>query len=102
MATSTKEKRTWCYRQPPAAFEIAGCTCGNSATQWSEFTGHLWCSKCEKDFIPAHNGIFDGPIPVGLAGMMGMSFDRIDLATQTIQKFNPETGEYATPTQGES
>lgn len=88
------EKRTWCYRMSPSSYEMAPCDCGNGHTQWSEFVGHLWCDKCEKDFIPSHNGIFDGPIPINLASMMGVSFDRIDLITQKIQKFNVDLGEY--------
>jgi len=89
-----KEKRTWCYVQQPPAYEVAPCSCGNSKTQWSEYMGHLWCDKCEKDFIPAHGGIFDGPIPIELASMMGISFDRFDIATQTISRFDKPTGEY--------
>ena len=84
------EKRTWCYIQRPSQYDIAPCQCGNRDTQWSEWKGHLWCDKCQKDFIPAHNGIFDGPIPARTAGLLGISFDRVDLATNTILKFDLE------------
>lgn len=88
--TEPLEKRTWCYAQSPAVYEISPCECGNGDTQWSEFKGHLWCAKCEKDFIPKHNGVFDGPIPVAVCGMLGISFDRINLETNEIEKFEPE------------
>jgi len=79
------EKREWVYVMRPNAYEIAACACGNDDCDWSEYKGHLWCQKCEKDFLPEHNGVFDGPIPVGVATMLGMSFDRFNLATQQIE-----------------
>lgn len=79
------EKRKWVYVMRPAAYEVAGCDCGNADPDWSEYKGHLWCQKCEKDFVPTHNGVFDGPIPVGVASLLGMSFDRFNLATQTVE-----------------
>lgn len=91
---STHKKRTWCYALPPAAFEVAPCDCGNTAVQWSEYEGHLWCEKCQKDFVPAHAGVFDGPIPIKTAALLGVTFDRIDLATQKLQKLDLETGVY--------
>jgi hypothetical protein len=81
------ERRTWCYIQPPASYGIAPCPCGNSETQWSEFKDHLWCDKCEKDFIPEHHGVFDGPIPVAVSMMLGMSFDTINLETNEVEPF---------------
>lgn len=81
------ERRTWCYAQRPAAYDIAPCACGNAYPEWSEFKGHMWCEGCKLDFIPEHNGVFDGPIPVGIAGILGMSFDRVDLATMKVVKF---------------
>lgn len=85
---SELEKRKWHYIQQPAQFEIAACDCGNTQTQWSEYAKHLWCGKCQKDFIPAHNGIFDGPIPTGAAAMLGISFDRFNLETQKVERFD--------------
>lgn len=87
---SDLEKRTWCYMQSPSIYEIAPCACGNTATQWSEFKGRLWCDRCAVDFVPAHNGIFDGPIPVSVAGMLGMSFDRFNLETGQVERFEAE------------
>ena len=82
----TKKRRSVLI-QPPSAYAISPCSCGNADTQWSEFEQHLWCEVCKKDFIPAHNGIFDGPIPVMAAQMLGISFDLFNLETQTIEPF---------------
>src|SRR5205807_228583 len=78
------EKRTWVYWQRPAVYGMAPCPCGNDDPDWSEFKGHLWCSKCEKDFIPEHGGVFDGPIPINAAHLLGLCFARINLETQQI------------------
>ncbi len=87
-AEQPREKRTWHYLQQPVDFEMAPCACGNHATQWSEFARHLWCDKCELDFIPEHNGIFDGPIAANVAHMLGVRFDRFNMATQQVERFN--------------
>lgn len=81
-------KRKWTYIQQPAVYDIAGCECGNSDPEWSEFEGMLWCAKCQKDFKPAHNGIFDGPIPVHGMAMMGISLDRVNLETGEVEVFD--------------
>lgn len=88
------EKRTWAYLQPPKAFEVAPCACGNHETQWSEFKGHLWCDKCQVDFKPAHNGVFDGPIPLHVSAMLGLRFDRFNLVTGRVERMDLDTGEY--------
>jgi hypothetical protein len=81
-------KRTWCYVQPPRKYDMPRCACGNENTQWSEYAKHLWCDVCKVDFIPEHNGIFDGPIPVQLCSLMGIKFDRIDLETMELVPFD--------------
>ena len=78
------KKRRWVYVQSPKEYDIASCSCGNVETQWSEWQGHLWCAKCEKDFVPEHNGIFDGPIPVNAAAMLGLCFDRYYLRSKRV------------------
>jgi hypothetical protein len=88
------EKRTWAYLQPPKAFEMAPCACGNHDTQWSEFAKHLWCAKCEIDFLPEHAGIFDGPIPSQLAHMMGIRFDRVQLESGLIERWDHVNTKY--------
>ena len=94
MNTPSLQKRTHCYIQPPKAYGMAPCECGKEDTAWSEFKDHLWCEVCKKDFIPAHAGVFDGPIPVQAAAMMGIRFDRVDLATSRIERFDIERGCY--------
>lgn len=81
------KRRKWVYLQPPSTYSIAPCECGNVDTEWSEYQKHLWCAKCLIDFIPKHNGIFDGPIPVKVCQMMGITFDRINLKTKKVDKF---------------
>jgi len=88
------EKRTWCYVQAPRTFDMAPCACGNDKTQWSEYKKHLWCNTCKIDFIPEYNGIFDGPIPVKAAQMMGISFTRIIIETGEVIPFSVEALEY--------
>jgi ribosomal protein S27E len=99
---TTLTRRTWCYARPPAAFEVAPCECGNEHTQWSEFERHLWCDVCKKDFVPAHGGVFSGPIPVKLAAMLGVTFDRIDLATGKLDRYDLEAAKYASELAKES
>jgi len=84
------EKRTWVYVQAPKEYGVALHKCGHADPEWSEFSGHLWCPECKVDFIPEHNGIFDGPIPVHINQLMGISFDRFNLETQQIEPFKVE------------
>lgn len=88
-------KRKWCYLRPPKIFGIPPCKCGNRKIQWSEWENHVWCNQCQIDFIPEHNGIFDGPIPIHCAGMLGMTFDRFNLITGIIDVFDPDTVQWA-------
>ena len=74
------KKRKWCYVQPPTAYDIACDICGGNNITWSEYEGHVWCYDCEKD-TGGTGGIFDGPIPYELTQMLGISFDKIDMAT---------------------
>lgn len=84
MTEIIKEKRTWAFVQSPRTYCIAPCVCGNEDTQWSEYKAHLWCAKCEIDFIPEHNGVFDGPIMINTAQMLGLHFTKVDLLTNDI------------------
>jgi len=88
------EKRTWFYIQKPKEFEVSPCSCGNDECEWSEFKGHLWCDKCQKDFIPEFNGIFAGPIPAKVTYMLGIRFDRFNIETGKVERFDIETGKY--------
>ena len=88
------KKREWVYVGSPSMYDIAPCSCGNTETQWSEYSKHLWCSKCEKDFVPEHDGVFGGPILANIAGLLGICFDRVNITTGKVVKFNiDETNE---------
>lgn len=81
-------KRTWSYIQQPKEHEIAPCSCGNADTQWSEYEKHIWCEKCQKDFIPEHNGIFDVPVGITISLMLNITFDRFNLITQQVESID--------------
>jgi len=76
------KKRKWVYIMKPTAYEISCDLCGGSNIEWSEFEHMIWCYDCEKD-TPGNEGIFDGPIPVEVCKMLGISFDKINLKTKT-------------------
>lgn len=80
------QKRDWCYAQPPQVYEVASCECGSQKFTWSEYKHRCWCFGCGRDYVPEHNGIFDGPIPMHLSVMMGIRFDRINLATGELER----------------
>lgn len=80
------KKRTHIYVQRPKEYEISGCKCGNQDPDWSEFEHHLWCAICEVDFIPEENGIFDGPIPMNTAAMLGIDLRRLNLETLEVEE----------------
>lgn len=83
------KKRTWHYIMNPDKFCIQCTICGNNEIQWSEYEKHIWCPKCEKDvFIEdCNSGIFSGPIPVEMASMFGMCFDRWDMEKREYLEF---------------
>lgn len=72
------------------------CDCGNEDLQWSEFERHLWCDKCQRDFIPDNIGAFDGPIPVRVSALLGMTFDRYNMETQRVERFDLDAGNWLT------
>ena len=83
-----KIKRKYVYCQNPTVYDVGPCIkCGNNNITWSEYEDLLWCYDCEVDFKPEHWGIFDGPIPMRMALMMGISFDRIDILTGKLIPF---------------
>ena len=94
VAVRSLRTRSWRFLQPPAAFDMAPCICGNSATTWSEFDKHLRCDTCGKDFVPAHRGVFDGPIRFRTAHLEGLSFDRINLRSGEVERFDAKKLRY--------
>lgn len=85
----TKEKpmnkRRWIYAQHPAIYSIACDKCGGVHIDWSEYEHQIWCYDCKID-TPGSPGIFDGPIPIGAAEILGVRFDRIYLKTDKLYK----------------
>lgn len=86
------KKRTWIYVQPPMAYSVFCDICGNPYVEWSEFEGHVFCWRCLKD-TGGTGGIFDGPIPINGAKILGLCFDRIDLETGQWLTAKIEDGE---------
>jgi hypothetical protein len=84
------EMRDWVYVQRPREFDMAPCVCGNADPDWSEFAKHLWCQKCQKDFIPEHYGVLDGPVLLKACELLGIRFDRMILATGEIEVFDSD------------
>jgi len=74
------KRRKWIYIQKPQSYGITCDICGGENIEWSEFEHMIWCYDCEKD-TPGQGGVFDGPIPMGVCGLLGMNFDHIDLKT---------------------
>lgn len=86
-STQKLERREWVYIQRPKVYEISGCpNCGNDDPDWSEFAKHLWCQRCEIDFVPEQIGIFDGPIPMNMSHLIGLCFSRYIIATGEVEK----------------
>lgn len=79
-----KIKRKYCYVMRPREYGMSGCSCGNEDPDWSEFVHHLWCSRCQKDFIPEDSGLFDGPIGLQVCSLLGISFDMFEISTGKV------------------
>lgn len=80
------KKRQWTYILKPAEYEIACDKCGKLNVMWSEYEGKIWCYECEID-TKGNGGIFMGPIPRKLCDMLGISFDRLNVETGKVVKF---------------
>ena len=89
-ATLELVRRKWVYVLQPSRYEISGCDCGNNDCQWSEWSKHLWCAKCQKDFVPKSGGLFDGPIGVEVCKLLGIVFHRYEIATGRVVKFEDD------------
>lgn len=85
------QKRDWHYIYPPQAFECTCEKCGGTNLQWSEWKEHIWCNDCKIDFDPGNGitaGIFSGPIAMGVCSLLGLSFDKLLIKENKIQRFN--------------
>ncbi len=87
------EKRTWHYVLEPYRFEMHCDKCKGANITWSEFARKIWCYDCEID-TEGFGGIFDGPIPINCAEMLGLSFDIYNIETKKIEHFDKETNDY--------
>ncbi len=81
------EKREWVYVMEPAEYEIECDRCDGTNIAWSEFAHMIWCYDCKID-TKGFAGVFSGPIPIKIAGMLGMSFERIRLSDNKLLKFD--------------
>lgn len=95
------KKRTWHYILPPTAYDMRCDKCwtgeldddtGTNIT-WSEYEHMIWCFECEVD-TEGFKGIFDGPIPIQTTFLLGLHFDRFNMKTNQIEKFNIETSDW--------
>lgn len=80
------KKRKEHFVQKPQVYGIRCDVCGSDNLDWSEYEGLIWCYNCEID-TKGTAGIFDGPIPINLCKMMGISFDKFNLETKEIIPF---------------
>jgi hypothetical protein len=87
------KKRRSCYIQKPYEYEIECNLCGGKNIDWSEFEERIWCFDCKKD-VRGTKGVFDGPIPIQVAAVLGMSFDRFDLVKKCILRYDDEKHKY--------
>jgi len=83
--------RKFVYCQSPNVYEIDGCPrCKGHNITWSEYVDHIWCFDCSIDYVPVYHGIFDGPIPINLTQMLGISLDRVEIATGRVVPWDSE------------
>lgn len=80
------KKRKDCFIQKPQVYGITCDICGGTNLHWSEWEYLIWCYDCEKD-TKGTGGIFDGPIPLAICELMGISFDTLNIETGEIFPF---------------
>ncbi len=76
-----KIKRKTMWIMHPTEYEIFCDLCKGSNITWSEYDHLIWCYDCQKDTRGTEGSVFDGPIPVGVCAVLGLSFDKISLKT---------------------
>jgi hypothetical protein len=86
-------KRKWHYIQKPYEYEIECDKCGGRNIEWSEYVGKIWCYDCRED-LKGTEGVFGGPIPIGAAAVLGMSFDRWDMVNKCILTYDQKLQKY--------
>lgn len=76
--------RKWVYVMKPWEYQISCDKCGGHNIEWSEYEHKIWCYDCQID-TDGDGGIFDGPIPVMISELLGISFARLYFRDKTIR-----------------
>jgi len=82
-------KRTWHYVQKPVEYGIECDICNGNNLNWSEYKGKIWCYDCKKD-TKGTGGVFNGPIPINTAQLLGISFDIYNMLKKEVIEFESE------------
>ncbi len=82
--TKEPKKRTWHYVMKPASYGVQCDKCDGTNIEWSEYEHMIWCYDCKID-TEGFDGIFGGPIPWGASQLIGISFDRWNMAEQRVE-----------------
>jgi len=98
------EKRKWVYILPPTSYDMRCDKCWSGKLDdrtgtniaWSEYEHKIWCYDCKID-TEGFKGIFDGPIPIQTSYLLGITFDRFNLETEQVEKFNLKTNKWDPP-----
>jgi hypothetical protein len=77
-------KRTWHYVMKPQSYSMTCDKCDGSNIEWSEYEHKIWCYDCKID-TDGNDGIFGGPIALGVAALLGISFNRFNLKTNRVE-----------------
>lgn len=87
------KKRKWHYVQNPKEYGITCDKCNGTNIEWSEYEYRIWCYDCKKD-VNGTMGVFDGPIPIQTAALLGMIFDRFDMKKKCVLRYDNEKRKY--------
>jgi len=79
------KKRKWIYICNPKKYGITCDVCGGSNIEWSKYEHRIWCYDCKIDTFGTQ-GIFDGPIPIGVMEILGIPLWRLYLKSQAVCK----------------
>jgi len=81
-----KVLRTHHWIMKPSSYGMACPLEHNHKITWSEYESHIWCYHCSRDWYVTINnaGVFSGPIPITLAAILGIRFERVEISTQKV------------------
>jgi hypothetical protein len=85
------KKRTWHYVMKPAEYGMRCDKCDGANIEWSEFEHKIWCYDCQID-TRGFEGIFGGPIGIGISKLLGLSFDRWNMLENRVEYFSETEG----------